>query len=109
MDYLQVEAGEIFLAAEDGQSLMLALHRGDPADAFWTKERFEMGEGFIGIAAETGKPVVYHLPQRRYPLPAPGRGEAGFPLHSLHTMGGPRFGDRRDGYCHPQRMPPGPA
>jgi signal transduction histidine kinase len=64
MDYLQVEAGEIFLATEDGQSLMLALHRGSAAEAFWTKERFDLGEGFIGLAAETGKPVVTTFPER---------------------------------------------
>jgi len=62
MDYLQVEAGEIFLADEDGQSLHLALHRGESAEAFWTKERFELGEGFVGIAAETGKPVLTTAP-----------------------------------------------
>ncbi|HSQ16238.1 MAG TPA: GAF domain-containing sensor histidine kinase [Anaerolineales bacterium] len=64
MEYLQVEAGEIFLASDDGQSLMLAMHRGEAAEAFWTKERFEIGEGFIGIAAETGKPVVTTCPER---------------------------------------------
>ena len=64
MEYLQVEAGEIFLASEDGQSLVMALHRGAAAEAFWTKERFDMGEGFIGIAAETGKPMVTTFPER---------------------------------------------
>lgn len=57
MDYLNVEAGEIFLAEEDG-SLRLALHRGEAAIAFWTKDRFDSGEGFIGMVAESGKPVV---------------------------------------------------
>ena len=64
MEYLQVEAGEICLAIEDGQSLTMALHRGDAAEAFWTKERFDLGEGFIGLAAETGKPVVTTFPER---------------------------------------------
>jgi signal transduction histidine kinase len=57
MDYLEVEAGEIFLAEEDG-SLRLALHRGEAAAAFWTKDRFECGEGFVGMVAESGKSVV---------------------------------------------------
>jgi signal transduction histidine kinase len=57
IDYLDVEAGEIFLTEEDG-SLRLALHRGEAASAFWTKDRFESGEGFIGMVAESGKPVV---------------------------------------------------
>ena len=57
MEYLDVEAGEIYLTEEDG-SLRLALHRGEAAAAFWTKDRFESGEGFIGLVAESGKPVV---------------------------------------------------
>jgi two-component system sensor histidine kinase DevS len=58
MEYLQVEAGEIFLASEDGQSLNLALHSGKATETFWTKEHFDLGEGFIGLAAETGKPII---------------------------------------------------
>jgi two-component system sensor histidine kinase DevS len=64
MEYLQVEAGEIFLATEDGQSLILALHRGEAGEVFWTKDRFELGEGFVGIAAETVKPVVTNFLER---------------------------------------------
>ncbi len=63
MTYLGVEAGEIFLTEEDGQSLRLALHRGQAAQAFWTKDRFKMGEGYIGIVAETGEPLVSTSPQ----------------------------------------------
>ena len=44
MDYLKVEAGEIFLK-EDGQKVLrLALHRGDLAEAFWTRNTFAIGE-----------------------------------------------------------------
>ena len=64
MEYLQVEAGEIFLAEEEAQMLRLALHSGDSAEAFWTKDRFEFGEGFVGIAAETSKPVITTTPER---------------------------------------------
>ena len=58
MDYLNVEAGEIFLQEEDGSKMVLALHRGDPGNAFWTKEQFSIGEGIIGVVAETGKPLI---------------------------------------------------
>jgi signal transduction histidine kinase len=58
MSYLEVEAGEIFLTEEDGLSLRMALHRGDAPDAFWTKDQFRIGEGFIGLVAESGKPLV---------------------------------------------------
>jgi two-component system, NarL family, sensor histidine kinase DevS len=58
MSYLDVEAGEIFLTEEDGLSLRLTMHRGEAAEAFWTKDQFRLGEGFIGIVAETSKPLV---------------------------------------------------
>jgi two-component system sensor histidine kinase DevS len=58
MSYLDVEAGEIFLTEEDGLSLRLAMHRGESADAFWTKDQFRLGEGFVGLVAESGKPMI---------------------------------------------------
>ncbi len=58
MSYLDVEAGEIFLTEEDGLSLRMAMHRGEAADAFWTKDQFRLGEGFVGLVAENGKPLV---------------------------------------------------
>ena len=58
MSYLNVEAGEIFLTEEDGSSLRMARHRGEAADTFWTKDQFRLGEGFVGMVAEIGKPMV---------------------------------------------------
>lgn len=58
MSYLDVEAGEIFLMEEDGLSLRMAMHRGEAPDAFWTKDTFRVGEGFIGLVAESGKPII---------------------------------------------------
>ncbi len=58
MTYLDVEAGEIFLTEEDGLSLRMATHRGEAPDAFWTKDQFRLGEGFIGLVAESAKPLV---------------------------------------------------
>jgi len=58
MSYLDVEAGEIFLMDEDGLSLRLAIHRGEAGDAFWTKDQFRIGEGNVGLVAESGKPLV---------------------------------------------------
>jgi two-component system sensor histidine kinase DevS len=57
MDYMRVEAGEIFLLEDDGETLRMVLHRGQAAEAFWTRNRFKKGEGVIGIVAETGEPV----------------------------------------------------
>jgi len=58
MTYLEVEAGEIFLTEEDGLSLRMAMHRGEAEEAFWTKDVFRLGEGYIGLVAESGKPIV---------------------------------------------------
>jgi signal transduction histidine kinase len=58
MDYMQVEAGEIFLLEDDKQTLRLVLHRGQAAEAFWTRNRFTVGEGLVGLVAQTGEPAV---------------------------------------------------
>lgn len=58
MSYMKVEAGEIFLTEEGGQELFLAIHRGDSAKAFWTRERFRLGEGVVGTVAQTGKQFI---------------------------------------------------
>ena len=58
MNYMRVEAGEIFLLDEDGKSLRMVLHRGHAAEAFWTRNTFKVGDGYVGIVAKTRKPVV---------------------------------------------------
>lgn len=58
MAHFKVEAGEIFLKEEDGQSLRLVLHRGEAAEAFWTRNRFKFGEGMIGKTAEKREPLI---------------------------------------------------
>lgn len=60
MEYMQVESGEIFLLEEDQRTLRLVLHRGQAAEAFWTRNRFAMGEGLVGLVAQTGEPIVSH-------------------------------------------------
>jgi two-component system, NarL family, sensor histidine kinase DevS len=64
ISYLNVEAGEIFLREEGEKDLFLALHRGDSAEVFWTRDRFRVGEGAIGLVAETGRPLVNMDPQK---------------------------------------------
>ncbi len=58
MDYLKVEAGEIFLLDEATQTLRLVLHRGQAAEAFWTRSLFKLGEGFVGAVAQSGEPLI---------------------------------------------------
>lgn len=58
MKYFNMEAGEIYLYEEEGETLRLALHRGEAAEAFWSRTRFRLGEGIVGLAAQTLQSVV---------------------------------------------------
>lgn len=60
MNYMKVEAGEIFLLEDDKESLRMVLHRGQAAEAFWTRNRFKIGEGAIGVVAKSGERRVSH-------------------------------------------------
>jgi signal transduction histidine kinase len=86
MSYLDVEAGEIFLNEEDGLSLRMVMHRGEAAEAFWTKDQFRLGEGYVGLVAESGKPMISSSLQedmrylRRQVIQAGFRGVACIPL-----------------------------
>jgi signal transduction histidine kinase len=58
MNYLDVEAGEMLLRDEGSDTLRLALHRGEAAEAFWTRDNFRVGEWLVGSAAQQGRPVI---------------------------------------------------
>ncbi len=58
MNYMKVEAGEIFLLEDDKQTLRMVLHRGQAAEAFWTRSQFRVGDGFPGLVAKTGEPII---------------------------------------------------
>jgi signal transduction histidine kinase len=58
IEYLSVEAGEIFLRESGTKNLRLALHRGEAAEAFWTRDRFLVGECFVGRAAQLGQVLI---------------------------------------------------
>ncbi len=58
VNYMKVEAGEIFLLEEDKTTLRMVLHRGQAAEAFWTQNVFRVGEGYPGIVAKTREPMV---------------------------------------------------
>jgi signal transduction histidine kinase len=58
IEYLGVEAGEIFLRESGTKTLRLALHHGEAAEAFWTRDRFVVGECFVGRAAQLGQVLI---------------------------------------------------
>lgn len=58
IDYMKVEAGEIFLLEDDKETLRMVLHRGQDAEAFWNQNIFRIGEGYPGMTAKTRKALV---------------------------------------------------
>jgi signal transduction histidine kinase len=55
---IRADAGEVFLREESSGDMVLAIHRGQFPDAFYSLNRFERGVGFPGIVAATGEPLV---------------------------------------------------
>jgi signal transduction histidine kinase len=64
MGHLDVEAIEVFLSEEGGQIFRLAMHRGEAAQAFWTRDQFHLGEGYVGLAAQSGMPQISSEPYK---------------------------------------------
>ena len=58
MNYMKVEAGDIFLLEDDKTTLRMALHRGQAAEAFWTQNIFHVGEGYPGLVAKSRKTMI---------------------------------------------------
>lgn len=65
MDYLHLDAGDIFLRQEDGRNLQLALHRGDPVTRLWSQNAFRFGEGMVGKTAKTGQLIQASIDELR--------------------------------------------
>lgn len=62
MDYLRLDAGEIFLRLEESKILSRVQHRGSSAETLWVQDQFLIGEGLVGLAAKTGQPQLLTLP-----------------------------------------------
>ncbi len=54
-ELIGAKCGEIFLLEEAQGVYRMAVHSGSSLDAFWTKEQFSEGEGFIGRVVRLGK------------------------------------------------------
>jgi two-component system sensor histidine kinase DevS len=78
MEYLNVEAGEIFLVEDGEQDLHLALHRGDFSEPFSNLDRFHIGQGFVGMVAASGKMLASTDLRRDMRYLRPSVLEAGF-------------------------------
>jgi signal transduction histidine kinase len=62
MDYLRIEVGEVFLRQEEGNSLRLVLHRGNPATSIWQRNEYRVGNGLVGQVAKNGQPYLVSVP-----------------------------------------------
>ena len=102
MAHFKVEAGEIFLLEEDGETLRLVLHRGEAAEAFWTRNRYKIGEGMVGQAAQTKQPVISNHLEKDERCNPPGRGRSRVQADCLHPTDGTRRNGRRADHRHPQ-------
>lgn len=78
MDYLHVEAGEIFLLDEEQKTLRLVLHRGEAAEAFWARSRFKLGEGVVGRSAAEQETIAGEILSKEMGDIRPAVAEAGF-------------------------------
>jgi len=59
MSYLDVEAGGKYSCVRMTKKILrLALHRGSFEENLSDLDRFRFGEGFIGMVAASGKPLV---------------------------------------------------
>ena len=61
LETLNLEAGEIFVKPENEKVLKRVLHRGGPSDRLWTKIQFKIGEGMVGLTAQTGQARFLNL------------------------------------------------
>ncbi|MFQ5922352.1 MAG: GAF domain-containing protein, partial [Anaerolineales bacterium] len=58
LEVAETEAGEIFLLDDSSQELVLRMHRGLFSEAFQEITHFPIGEGFPGLVAMSGEPIV---------------------------------------------------
>ena len=65
IEYLNLDAGEIFLRQEGGKALQLFLHKGERFPRLWSQNQFVNGEGTVGQAAAAALPQMIDLSELR--------------------------------------------
>lgn len=61
LDYLRLEAGEIYLRQEDTKNLILMVHKGNSGNRLWKRKQYIIGEGTVGGTVKSGLPVLLDL------------------------------------------------
>jgi signal transduction histidine kinase len=67
MDYLGLEAGEIYLRQGEGRTLKRVHRRSQEITAIWQQDEIQSGEGMLGKTAATGQSEMITLVQYRDP------------------------------------------
>jgi signal transduction histidine kinase len=106
MDYLRLEAGEIFLRQEDSKNLNLAVHRGNSGNKLWKRDQFILGEGVIGKVAKSNIPVLIDLDHGEVSELNPKVVELGIHQVAVVPLAGRRgaMGALCVATCHPQPL-----
>ena len=66
MDYLRLEVAEIYLRLSDSRNMILKVHRGDAVENLWKQNHYNIGEGTVGRAAQSGTPLVLNITENEY-------------------------------------------
>ena len=95
MEYLSVEAGEIFLVEDGEQELHLALHRGDLRRSFFQPGPLPDRSGLYWYGRGDRQDAGQHQPAPGHALSAPGGAGGRLPVYLLHPIDLGREGGRR--------------
>ncbi len=61
LDYLRLDVGEFFLRQEDGRIFQRVLHQGKVVEQMWMQNEFQIGEGLVGITAQSSQLSQFEL------------------------------------------------
>lgn len=61
MDYLGLEASEIYLRQHDSKNLILKMHKGISNKHLCNRTQYVMGEGIVGQTVKSGSPILLDL------------------------------------------------
>jgi signal transduction histidine kinase len=106
MDYLRLEAGEIYLRQDDTRNLVLRVHKGNSGNTLWKRNQYIIGEGIVGQTAKNGTPVLLDLSKDMSEELEPGAKTQGIHQIAVVPLNGRRgtMGALCVATCHPQPL-----
>jgi two-component system, NarL family, sensor histidine kinase DevS len=106
MDYLRLEAGEIYLRQNDTKNLVLKVHKGNASNNLWKRNQYILGESIVGQTAKSGNPVLLDLSEGDYDEMDPSVKSQGIHQVAVVPLTGRRgvMGTLCVATCHPQPL-----